>query len=123
MPFDRVIRLAPPDVEYAARLADLTLETFSRTRGYYRNTVRSPVIGKVGERCAARWLEGLGHLVEPAFANQRESATDLISNGLQIETKTWDEKWLALSVGAVCRHGADEGASSKGRRNTADLCQ
>jgi hypothetical protein len=81
-------------VEQAVRLAEDTYRRFEQVRGYYRNTVNSHLVGKLGEIGIEQFLQSRDCVVDSAFRDdQREGESDIVSNGNRIEIKTWTDAY------------------------------
>jgi hypothetical protein len=90
------VRLGATDLVRARELAETSYNKFANSRGYYRNTPNSHIVGKIGEIAAESWLKS-AHL--PVFslyddATQAQSA-DLEIAGIRIEVKAWTHDWWA----------------------------
>lgn len=88
------VALSPDEVRLATMLADDSLDKFRSTRGYYRNTSRSHLLGKLGEVASELWLRQSGFDPVPLFREPgAEIQSDVVVNGLRVEVKTWDSQW------------------------------
>lgn len=83
-------RLGAEDLARARELADASYRQFANSRGYYRNTPNSHVVGKIGEIAAENWLKSANLPVRSLFddPNQLQSA-DLEIADIRLEVKTW----------------------------------
>lgn len=91
------VRLDAEDMALAHHLADETYATFAASRGYYRNTPASHVMGKIGEIAMDRWLTAHGWRVDPLYtAPEQVRSADLEVAGIRVEVKTWDDRWWTV---------------------------
>ena len=92
--FNDSIVLSDGEYALAVTLSEASLATFKETRGYYRNTANSHLIGRVGEIGVARWFEDAGYSVDRLFEQAgRERECDLMCDGRRVEVKTWTAQW------------------------------
>ncbi len=87
----------------AKSMAKETYERFKGRAGYYNNTCKSHLVGKIGELASAQWAANLNIPCDAAFRDpNRMSEADLglhldASRTLRVEVKCWSaEHWLAL---------------------------
>lgn len=93
------VSLTAEDVADARVLAERTYEVFRTTRGYYRNTPSSHLIGKLGEIATEAFLEGKGLAVEPKFRDagmEARADIDILDPLVRVEVKTWDAMWWSF---------------------------
>lgn len=101
------VRLGAKDLARATELAETSYNQFADSRGYYRNTHNSHIVGKIGEVAAESWLKSAHLPVRSLFdePNQIQSA-DIAIADIRIEVKTWRNEYWAnwgrcIAVGQV----------------------
>ena len=96
--------LHPKTREYGERLALATFEKYRETKGHYRNSIKSHVIGRYGELGCYQFFINRNIEAHPNFTDLDNDASCDIQTALgRCEVKTWNipfwEQWgRAVSV-------------------------
>lgn len=87
------ISLNESEVADAITLAEATLARYATRYGYYRNTLNSHLLGRLGEVAVDNWLKAFSNCEALYRDSMDDARCDLLANGKRLEVKTWNPKY------------------------------